>query len=1688
MPRQMIVLKALRNWGRHIVFLTVLSMGLGDAVYSQGIVINEFLASNKTTNPDNADFDDYSDWLEIYNTEYFPVDLSGYFLTDDLDNPTKWQIPPGTAIKPLGYILFWADGYDEGPGQRHVRSDEPYDEFVTKYFHLNFKLSRAHEEIGLFDPNGNRLDALSYDLQVPDVSYGRTPNGGDNWTYYGDPTPGRANVTFGTSTLERASAVAFSLPGGLYDSTRIIHLTTASPTAVIRYTTDGSRPTGQSSAYASGIKVPVTQVIRARAYDGDKLPGPLATRSYLIDEEATLPAISIAAFPETLWGDDKGIYWNLLKSREIPVSFEFYELDGSAGFSLDAGLRLSGQGSFKYPQKSLTVSATDKFGPDEIPYQVFPDRDIHRFKDIYLRNSGCADNRHTLFRDALQHSLVINQMDIDCQAYQPAMTFINGRYWGIYNVREKLNADYLAAHHNIDPHNLDYLEYDFMAPQVLVVLEGDKDHYNALLDFVESHDLALPENYAFIASQIDIHELINYLITEIYCDNVNWPYTNIRWWRERTEGSKWRWVLLDMDWGFGVEYPGFTSHYASNALDLAVAEVGSLSARYPWSALLFRGLFTNDEFNHQFIQRFASYLNTTFREDRVLGIVDELKARIAPEMPRHIERWNDKPDEIIYQDPPIPDMALWSERVELMREFAVKRPIHQRQHLIDFFELTGLANLSLHITHPDRGRVFIADVEMTDGYTGPYFRNVPLQLRAVPKVGYRFVGWQGLSSSDSETLSVQLTKASSITAVFVPSHESVLASAIASDRQLIREESPYLATGNLVIEPHVTLAVQAGVEIRMPESASLYVKGNIHMHGTPSDPIVIRPNAASGGSRWGALCIDNATDSSSLTHVRLEGASKGDDPVNHIGAVSAYNSDLTLDHVYIEDAPFPVFVQYGSAVLRHCTLHSDKICDLINIKYASSALVEYCDLRGNDSFDVDAIDYDQITAGIIRNNRIYNFYGPNSDGIDLGESCRDILVQDNLIVNVADKGISVGQTSTATVRGNVVVNCAQGVGVKDAGSYASISGNTFYGNKYGVTCFEKNLGVGGGQADVVNTIFAQSKLASHYVDALSLLTVSFSLSNTDKLAGPGNVWADPLFGHNFRLTAGSPAIQAGSAADVPTPDRSKPDMGAYAYDELDQDMVIINELHYHPQAGEAYEFIELANTGDRVIDLSEWRLTGTIEYVFPPNTAIAPGECIVVARDADLYADQARQAYTWTTGMLPDDWGHIQLENEQGDRVDYVNYSDDHGWPLRPDGAGPSLELRDVRLDNLYYANWRASVLPGGTPGQHPARPRITGLILNEVMASNTTTIRDVNDQYDDWIELYNSTDTPIDVGGLYVTDNLSRLWSCQIPTTDAALTTIAPQGFLIVWADGDREQGILHLDLKLSSSGEELGLVQIMDDKPVLIDQLSYGSQIPDVSYGRREDGSEEFMAMPLPSPGTPNISTSRFGRGILLVNGVSFDAYGNEIASAYEKNAFHGDYPIAFWDCFAAPSRGYPGHLPAPLGHGPLPEHVLNQYSTVVWIGNHYIGDLDVWLQTPIMPYVKSGGNLLLLTRSGQSFLDPEMQQYLGITWREAPGSTLRNCVATQTGLSNMTLTGNQNQNAVFDVNLAQSSTLLFQDTLSFSQARGLGVWRNPASGGPFRDDGSQFVFISGRPYRYDPDQLRSNIEFILGHLFGE
>lgn len=265
-----------KNAFAKILFCLCLSF-LVNATHGQ-IVINELMASNAATIED-PDFGSNADWIELYNQSPSSFDLSGFYLSDNMDDPFKWQIPTGTIVEGERHILFWADGKDTSN-------------------HCNFKLSKDGEKIGLFSPVGELLDSVFYENQNTDVSYGRLVDGNGPLVYFIFPSPELMNggESFDGLTFYKPR---FSKEGGIFNDP--LSLILFSTNGNVHFTTDGTEPTIDSPVFTNPIYINSTIVIRARVFETDKLPGKVITHSYFFDEdfeERNLPVVSIVTNPD----------------------------------------------------------------------------------------------------------------------------------------------------------------------------------------------------------------------------------------------------------------------------------------------------------------------------------------------------------------------------------------------------------------------------------------------------------------------------------------------------------------------------------------------------------------------------------------------------------------------------------------------------------------------------------------------------------------------------------------------------------------------------------------------------------------------------------------------------------------------------------------------------------------------------------------------------------------------------------------------------------------------------------------------------------------------------------------------------------------------------------------------------------------------------------------------------------------------------------------------------------------------------------------------------------------------------------------------------------------------------------------------------------------------------------------------
>ena len=547
-----------------------------------------------------------------------------------------------------------------------------------------------------------------------------------------------------------------------------VELQTDSPTASLRYTLDGSEPTDSSPVYRSPVPIHATTVLRARAFEVDLLPGSITTHTYFINEDIDLPVVSLSTHPDNLFSDDSGIYvfgpnasyddpvpyWNanFWQDWERPVHVELFEAGGSPALSIDAGLSIGAGWSRLFPQKSFSIDARARYGYSTIDYQFFPELPIYSFDTVLLRNGG-NDSAGSLLRDALGSRLG-RDVGLGVKAYRPVVAFVNGAYWGVYAFREKFNVDYLVNHYGVDPDKVDLIEKVVETPELPAhdnIQAGDIEHYRAMVAFIAEHDMSEAANYEYVKTQMDVPNFISYCVTKIYACDYNFSKNNVRWWRPRTPQGKWQWLLYDNDRTFESRS---STTYTVNMLRTALNSI--------LGEEVLGKLLTNSSFKYDFVNCLADYLNTAFRPDQVIQRLGELKTVIEPQMERHIARWD-----IEYWQGKIGTIENWYADLERIETFAKRRPEFVISHFRDRFDLGGTANVNLAIS-PSGGGVIRLNFLTLDSFPwkGTYFRDVPIQMTALPNPGYRFVGWSGASVADTSFIAIAFSDDVSLTATF----------------------------------------------------------------------------------------------------------------------------------------------------------------------------------------------------------------------------------------------------------------------------------------------------------------------------------------------------------------------------------------------------------------------------------------------------------------------------------------------------------------------------------------------------------------------------------------------------------------------------------------------------------------------------------------------------------------------------------------------------------------------------------------------------------------------------------------------------------------------------------------------------------------------------------------------------------
>jgi hypothetical protein len=770
-------------------------------------VINEVVASNASTLVDEDG--DAADWIELWNPTDEPFDVGGYFLSDDALEPRRWQLP-SRIIEPDGFLLVFASGKDRAAadGELHAsfrldRGGEPVlfsDPEGLLIDRLGEVALPRDASLGRDPRDPARLCLFAFPTPASpnapecfeDERLG-APTLSASSGFYDDPI----EVVIDAPVEE--GQVLYTLDGSypdpdtnlaathVYDGPLRIADRSDEPDALAAIPTTfpiEEVPWIDFEWREPSRPVPKATVLRTRTEFGAE-----SVATYFVGaahRRAELPVINLALDPDHLFDLESGIYlpgqryldhvaaggstetrletpanhdqrgraWERPPVDELrrAVVLDHCEPGGACTYQRNLGIRTHGNWSRSLPAKSLRLYARNDYGARRFEHPLLGDRGPVGHRRLLLRNSG-QDWGMTLLQDGYLQQLA-SHLTVDTQAYQPVALYLNGEYWGVHNLRERYDPHYLEVVHGVDPDEVvlvgQHLELDAGRP-------ADLEGYRRLLQDLADAPSGSPDLAGRLGEDLDLANLMDYLIVHVFAANTDWPQANVAMWRTRTAGDpttadgRWRWLVADLDHagrGFGRRGPGHGTALEKDAEHRSLERVRFRPddpSEWEGIPLLVSSILDDERLREAFVSRFADHLNTTFSASRTVAELDRLEELLASEMSWHTERWS--------YPASVED---WRGHVDALRRFMRERPEAQRAQLAELLDDDELVTVAVEHDAPELGTVRVNSVELapeTPGVSDPrswegvYFAGLPVEVEAVAAEGYRFVAWEGAPSA-----------------------------------------------------------------------------------------------------------------------------------------------------------------------------------------------------------------------------------------------------------------------------------------------------------------------------------------------------------------------------------------------------------------------------------------------------------------------------------------------------------------------------------------------------------------------------------------------------------------------------------------------------------------------------------------------------------------------------------------------------------------------------------------------------------------------------------------------------------------------------------------------------------------------------------------------------------------------------
>jgi len=675
------------------------------------IHINEIMVRNSSFHY-NEDYN-FVGWAELYNSGNDTVDVNNYFFSDSESDIYKWQNRANNIqIPPKGFAIFYFDEED-------------------KTNHANFKLDSEGGTLILSDASGHLVDKVSYPKPFRNASYGRVQDGGDKLAHFVTPTIKATNNNAGTADAQTA-APEFSISGGFYSSSQTVRIYAEDGSAKIYYTTDGKEPTVNSMQYSSPIQINTTTPLRAIAVVNGEVASDITTATYFIginNIPTSIKVVSLVTDRDYVYGDELGALVvgrngktvpsncgamdrtaNYMNEWDRPCNFELYDENKETMANQEVKISAFGACSRTKAIKSMAVKASKAVGNNKFDCAIFREKPALKWKGLVLRNSG-NDFGRMLFRDGYIQTVAASGMDLDHQAYEPTVVFMNGEYYAMLGMRERTNKDFVYSNHGLK-------EDEFCIEVTSKTGNSTCDDFQQVKNIASNANSA--DAFNKIDEIIDVDEFLNYMMTEIYIFNKDWSDNNNKAWK-RNENGKWRWILYDTEYS--------TSLYEENMTGNGFEENVSRKLSY------LSQLIKNPEMSRRLMTKFVAHAGTTFGAENTAYILDSMMTILNKEA--------DYFRNFLAQKNIKETSLTWRDESMKVRNFLVARQNVVFDHVSSALNYGSPVPLRIYSDIP--GSAYLLNglelINKSD-FRSKYFSGTQISVKAVAPVGYKFKKWE----------------------------------------------------------------------------------------------------------------------------------------------------------------------------------------------------------------------------------------------------------------------------------------------------------------------------------------------------------------------------------------------------------------------------------------------------------------------------------------------------------------------------------------------------------------------------------------------------------------------------------------------------------------------------------------------------------------------------------------------------------------------------------------------------------------------------------------------------------------------------------------------------------------------------------------------------------------------------------